>query len=54
MDLLKKFVKDEAGLETVEWAVLAAIIVGATVTAIGLIGTGVSTRFQGLQGAVGQ
>ncbi|MHC4279816.1 MAG: Flp family type IVb pilin [Planctomycetota bacterium] len=29
MNILKRFVKDEKGMETVEWAVLAALIVAS-------------------------
>ena len=42
---LKKFVKDEKGLETVEYAVMTALIVAVTVTAITLLSGAVSDRF---------
>jgi len=49
--LLKKFVKDERGMETVEWAVLAALIVAGLVTIITTLGNNVSTAFTALQTA---
>ena len=34
MNMLKRFIKDERGLETVEWVVMAALIVLGIVAAI--------------------
>jgi len=51
MSLLKNFVRDEAGMETVEWAIMAALIVAGVATTIGLIGGNVSTMFGRLQTA---
>ena len=51
--MLKKFIMDESGLETVEWAVIAAIIVGGVISAIGIIATNVTTRFETLRDATG-
>ena len=48
MDLVKRFLKDEQGLETVEWAVIAALIVAALVTVIGTLGTQVKSAFDKL------
>lgn len=53
MSLLKRFWSEEEGLETVEWAILAAIIAGGLVTAITAIATAVGTRFNTLKTAVG-
>ena len=47
--LWKKFVKDERGLETVEWAIVGAIVVAATVLVIGNIATNVAARFAELE-----
>lgn len=47
--LWKKFVKDERGLETVEWAIVGAIVVAATVAVITGIATNVAARFGTLQ-----
>ena len=46
--LVRKFVSDEQGMETVEWAVLAALIVAGLATLIGTLGTQVKARFQTL------
>jgi Flp pilus assembly pilin Flp len=43
--VLKDFWIDEKGLETVEYAVMVALIVAALVTALGLLGAAVSGRF---------
>jgi Flp pilus assembly pilin Flp len=45
MNTLKRFHKDEKGMETVEWAVLAALIVVGLVTVIGTLGDNVLTAF---------
>ena len=43
--IAKRFVRDERGLETVEYAIILGIIVLATLGFIGTIGTWVSTKF---------
>jgi Flp pilus assembly pilin Flp len=43
-----RFVRDERGMESVEWAVLAAILVAATATAIVSLGGHVTTKFNAL------
>ena len=48
---IKRFISDDRGMETVEWGVLAALIVGGLVIAIGAIGTNISARFLTLQNA---
>ena len=49
MNLLKKFVRDEAGMETVEWAIMAALIVVGTIVTVTAIGGNVSAAFTKLQ-----
>jgi Flp pilus assembly pilin Flp len=49
--LISKFVRDDRGMETVEWAVLAALIVAAVVGIIAALGTNVSNAFTKLQNA---
>jgi pilus assembly protein Flp/PilA len=45
MNAVKAFIRDEAGLETVEYAIIAGLItVGAIVTILG-VGTWVSGKF---------
>ena len=43
--LIKRLVADERGMETVEWAVIAALIVGAVVAALTTLGTQVKHQF---------
>jgi Flp pilus assembly pilin Flp len=44
-NIVKRLISDERGLETVEYAVMTALIVTALITAIGLLTTAVSDRF---------
>lgn len=48
---LRAFLNDQRGLETVEWAVLAALIVATLVTVISGLGSNVLTKFTNLQNA---
>jgi Flp pilus assembly pilin Flp len=43
--MIKRFWKEEDGLELVEYAVMTALIVAAVVTAIGLLVTAINGRF---------
>ena len=45
MELLKRFIKDEQGLETVEYAIILGLIVVATIGLISTLGTWVHNRF---------
>ena len=45
------FIKNEDGLETVEWAVMAALITLGLVTILSALGDNVLARFQVLQNA---
>jgi len=49
--LLQRFWSDDAGMETVEWAVLAALIVAGLVAIITGLGTNVKNKFTTLQTA---
>lgn len=49
--LAKAFLRDDRGMETVEWAILAALIVAGLVAVIGGLGTNVLNRFTALQNA---
>ena len=51
-EMLKRFIRDESGLETVEWAIIAAIIAGAVIAAIASIANKVTTRFNALDNAL--
>jgi Flp pilus assembly pilin Flp len=46
--LARRLWADESGMESVEWAVLAAILVTATATAIISLGGNVTTKFNSL------
>ncbi len=50
--VLKRFIKDERGLETIEYAVMTALIVAVLITAIGLLSTAVSNRFDATRGTI--
>ncbi len=49
----KRFWRDEQGLETVEYAIIAALITLAAITAIGVVGTQVGLKFTELGTALG-
>ncbi|MFP6584625.1 MAG: Flp family type IVb pilin [Candidatus Hydrogenedentota bacterium] len=44
MNSIKRFVSNEEGLETVEYAVMTALVVGALILAIGTLSGAVSGR----------
>ena len=50
-DVLWKLLQDQSGMETVEWAVLAAIIVAGLVAVITTLGSNVMTKFTHLRDA---
>jgi Flp pilus assembly pilin Flp len=52
MDLLKKFIRDDDGLETVEYAIITGLVVVGTIGVIGLIGAWVNNQFTTLQGSL--
>jgi pilus assembly protein Flp/PilA len=43
--ILRQLATDESGMETVEWGVLAALIVAAVITALTTLGTNVKRQF---------
>ncbi|MHC4387074.1 MAG: Flp family type IVb pilin [Planctomycetota bacterium] len=48
MEMLKRFFKDERGLETVEYAIIAGLIVVGTIATVVSIGAWVNTKFTAL------
>jgi pilus assembly protein Flp/PilA len=48
MEKLKRFIKDEKGLETVEYAIIAGLIVVGTIATVVSIGAWVNTKFTAL------
>ena len=53
MERLWNFIKDEEGLETVEWGVMLFLIVAGLVTAVGLLGDRVEALFRQVLGQLG-
>ena len=53
MVMLMKFFKDETGLELTEYAVIAALIVLATVAAFSLLNERIAARIETLAGFIG-
>jgi pilus assembly protein Flp/PilA len=49
--LVKSFAREEQGMETVEWAILAALIVAGLVAVITALGSNVLARFTTLKDA---
>ena len=49
---VRRFASDDRGLETVEYAVMTALIVAALVTAIGLLTGAISGRFTSVSNTV--
>ncbi len=47
--MLKQFVREEAGLETVEYAIITGLIVAGTIALITAIGTWVKGQFNNLK-----
>ena len=52
MNLINKFISEEEGLETVEYAIITGIIVVGTIGVLALIGTWVFNTFDTLQKAL--
>lgn len=52
MKAISKFFTNEEGLETIEYSVMTALIVGAIITAIGLMVTAVQGRFGTVAGVI--
>jgi Flp pilus assembly pilin Flp len=51
-NMLKRFVKDESGTETVEWAIMIGLIAVAAIALIIAIGQWVVTKFSQLNEAM--
>jgi Flp pilus assembly pilin Flp len=47
-NIVSRFLNDDAGLETVEYAVIAALITGAAIVAVTALGTKVAAKFNTL------
>ena len=53
MTHIKRFLSDEKGLETVEYAIIVGLIVAGLVAIIAAIGAWVKTQFSDLQSDLG-
>ena len=53
MRMVKRFLADDRGLETVEYAIITGLIVAAAITAIAAIGVWVGNTFFDLQTLLG-
>ncbi len=51
--MIKKFMRDETGLELSEYAVAAALVALAVITAFTTLGTNISGKIQGLANSIG-
>ncbi len=52
MEWIKKFFKEEEGTETVEWAILAGLLLIVAVGAWGPLGTAVNAAITAVTGAI--
>jgi Flp pilus assembly pilin Flp len=50
--LIKKFAKEEEGMETVEYAMVAALIIAVTVAVWSGLGTAISTQIAAMTAAI--
>jgi Flp pilus assembly pilin Flp len=51
-ETVRRFIADERGLETVEYAIIAGLIVAGAIATIATIGGYVASRFQALENAL--
>ena len=52
LNLLKSFIREDEGLEMVEWAIVAALITTAAAVTMSLIGVQVDAQFQTILGNI--
>ena len=52
LQCVKQFFVSEAGVTAIEYALIAALIAAAIITAVSLLGTNVSTEFTSIAGIV--
>jgi Flp pilus assembly pilin Flp len=48
---IQRFVREDSGLETVEWAIVGGLVVAVGAIVFTLIGTDLQTSFQNMQDA---
>lgn len=49
MNFIKNFIAEEDGVTAIEYALIAALVAAALVTAVGYFTTGLDTAFKGIQ-----
>ena len=54
LQAIKRFVREDSGLETVEWAIVGGLVVAVGAIVFTLIGTDVQTSLQNMQGVTSQ
>jgi pilus assembly protein Flp/PilA len=54
MERIKNFFKDESGASAVEYGLLVSLIAVVIITAVGLIGTNLTTKFQTVADELGK
>jgi Flp pilus assembly pilin Flp len=54
LNSIKRFVRDESGLETVEWAIVGGLVVAVGAIVFTLIGGDVKTALENMQGITAQ
>jgi len=53
MNMLKRFIRDESGLELSEYAIMAGLVIVLAVATIILVGGHINNIFVSLEGALG-
>jgi pilus assembly protein Flp/PilA len=53
MTSLKRFFNDESGATAIEYGLIAALVAVAIITAVGLLGTNISTQFNTIATTIG-
>jgi pilus assembly protein Flp/PilA len=54
MNFIKNLIKEEDGVTAIEYALIASLIAGVIITAVGLLGGNISTMFTNLAGKINQ
>jgi pilus assembly protein Flp/PilA len=50
---MKKFFKNESGATAIEYGLIAALIAVVIITAVGLVGTNLNSRFEAVATSIG-
>jgi pilus assembly protein Flp/PilA len=52
MNIISRFIRDESGATAIEYGLIAALIAVVIITALGAVGTKLSTKFDGIATSV--